>query len=88
MKYAVIYLAVINLIAFLAMGTDKFRARNAARRIPERTLFLLAVIGGSVGAIIGMFAFRHKTRHLSFRIGLPAILAIQCAAVYFLSKIR
>ena len=87
MKYIVIYLAVMNLAAFLAMGTDKFRAKNAARRIPERSLFLLAAVGGSVGAILGMFAFRHKTKHLSFRIGLPAILAVQCAAAYLLSRI-
>ena len=84
MKYLLIYLAAINLIAFLAMGVDKFKARNAAWRIPEKTLFLLAIIGGSVGAILGMFAFRHKTKHLSFRIGLPLILAAQCAAVWFL----
>lgn len=87
MKYLIIYLAVINLIAFLAMGTDKFKARNAMWRIPEKTLFLLALAGGSAGAILGMFAFRHKTKHLSFRIGLPLILAAQCAAAYFLRDI-
>ena len=87
MKYLIIYLAAINLIAFLAMGTDKFKARNAMWRIPEKTLFLLALAGGSVGAILGMFAFRHKTKHLSFRIGLPLILAAQCAVAYFLRDI-
>jgi len=82
-----IYLAAINLAALIAMGTDKFRARNGSRRIPERTLFLLAWAGGSVGAIAGMFMFRHKTKHRSFRIGLPAILALQLLLAYCLWRI-
>ena len=75
------WLVVINLAAFLSFGLDKWRARRkmkkeSVRRIPEKTLFLLAVLGGSVGALLGMRAFHHKTLHRSFRIGIPAILAL------------
>ena len=80
----VLYLAAINIIAMAAMAADKKRAGSGSRRIPERTLFLLAALGGSAGAIAGMFIFRHKTRHLSFRIGLPAIFIVQCALVFLL----
>ena len=66
----VLYLVLINLAAFLLMGIDKFRARRELWRIPEKVLFGSALLGGSVGAIAGMFFFRHKTRHLSFRLGL------------------
>lgn len=86
------WLVVINLAAFLSFGLDKWRARRKAknesvRRIPEKTLFLLAVLGGSVGALLGMRVFHHKTLHRSFRIGIPVILAIQlmlaAAALYW-----
>jgi len=73
----VLYLVLINLAAFLLMGIDKFRARRELWRIPEKVLFGSALLGGSVGAIAGMFFFRHKTRHLSFRLGLPVILLLQ-----------
>ena len=75
----IFYLALINLAAFLLMGADKSRARRGLWRIPEKVLFLSAVLGGSAGAMGGMFFFRHKTRHLRFRIGLPAILLLQIA---------
>ena len=71
------YLVLINLAAFLLMGIDKFRARRELWRIPEKVLFGSALLGGSVGAIAGMFFFRHKTQHLSFRLGLPVILLLQ-----------
>ncbi len=73
----IIYLAVINFISFTVMGIDKLKARKRAWRIPEATLFVLAVIGGSVGSIIGMHLFRHKTRHWYFLYGMPAILLVQ-----------
>lgn len=75
-----IYLVCINLAAFAVMGADKRRARQEAWRIRERTLFLLAIVGGSVGAIAGMYAFHHKTRHWYFVIGMPVILILQLAA--------
>ena len=86
------WLAVINLITFLIFGLDKWKAKRkmrneAVRRVPEKTLFLLAVLGGSVGALLGMRVFHHKTLHRSFRFGIPAILAAQLllagAAVYW-----
>jgi uncharacterized membrane protein YsdA (DUF1294 family) len=77
-----LWLAVINLTTFLIFGIDKWKAKRkvtheATRRVPEKTLFLLASIGGSVGALIGMRVWRHKTLHNSFRFGIPAILALQ-----------
>ncbi|MBR5064878.1 MAG: DUF1294 domain-containing protein, partial [Oscillospiraceae bacterium] len=72
MRYLLIYLMIINIIAFAAMGIDKLKAAKGRWRISEKALFLLAAAGGSIGSIAGMFAFRHKTKHLSFRIGLPA----------------
>ncbi len=78
----VIWLVLVNLAAFVVFGWDKFKAKYrekhpAARRVPERTLFLLAILGGSVGALLGMRVWRHKTLHRSFRIGIPLILAAQ-----------
>lgn len=72
-----IYFAAINLAGFISMGVDKSRARRQAWRISERTLFLFAIAGGSIGSIIGMRFFHHKTKHWYFVYGLPAILAVQ-----------
>ena len=74
-----VYLLVMNVAAFLIMGADKKRAIAQKRRIPEKTLFLLALLGGSLGAYMGMQSFRHKTKHLKFTIGLPAILVVHLA---------
>lgn len=75
------YLLIINVISLLAMGADKLKAKKRAWRIPESTLFTLAVFGGSVGAIIGMHLFHHKTRHWYFLYGMPCILVIQIIIV-------
>lgn len=78
---ALIYLLAINLVAFCMMGWDKRQSkRTGARRTPEKRLFLTALLGGSIGAIAGMFHFHHKTRHWYFRYGLPVILILQLAA--------
>lgn len=74
MKYFVIYLFVINLIAFLSMYIDKRRAKYGKWRIKEHTLFILALLGGSIGSIAGMYTFRHKTKKPRFFIGFPVIL--------------
>ncbi len=79
--WLVIYLVVVNLIGFSMMGIDKSRARRRAWRIPEAHLIIVALIGGSVGAILGMWLFRHKTRHWYFAYGLPVILVLQIAVV-------
>lgn len=79
------YLALMNLIAFALMGIDKRRAkREGMRRIPEKTLFLSAIFGGSIGAIAGMYTFHHKTRHWYFVWGMPMILAAQIALAVWL----
>ena len=78
------YLIVVNLIGFALMGIDKYKAKKRAFRIPEATLFIVAVIGGSIGSIIGMYAFRHKTRHWYFVYGMPAILILQILLIALL----
>lgn len=78
------YPIVINVIGFLLMGIDKFRAKRRGFRIPEATLFIIAIIGGSIGSLLGMHVFRHKTRHRSFTIGMPVILVIQIIFVLIL----
>ena len=80
-----IYLIVINLISFTLMGVDKSWAKKRAWRIPESTLFVLALIGGSIGSIAGMHLFHHKTRHWYFLYGMPAILILQILIVIILA---
>jgi uncharacterized membrane protein YsdA (DUF1294 family) len=75
------YLGAINLTACFLMYSDKKRAIKRLRRISEKRLFLVSFLGGSLGALFGMYAFRHKTRHMKFKIGLPLILFIQLAVV-------
>ncbi len=77
-----IWLVLINLITFLVFGLDKWKAKRkekkeTVRRVPEKNLLLLAAVGGSVGALLGMKAFHHKTLHKAFRLGVPVILALQ-----------
>ena len=72
-------LFLMNAAGFLVMFIDKQKARRGRWRIPERTLLLLAALGGSVGSLVGMSLFRHKTKHWSFRIGMPGILLVQVA---------
>lgn len=76
-EFLISYILLINMIGFVMMGIDKKKAMKQAFRIPESTLFTIAVIGGSVGSIIGMQLFRHKTRRWYFVYGMPAILIIQ-----------
>ncbi|MBQ8263767.1 MAG: DUF1294 domain-containing protein [Oscillospiraceae bacterium] len=80
----VIYLVIINLVLFATMAVDKQKAKRDKRRVPEATLFLMALIGGSIGGIAGMYCFRHKTKHMSFVIGFPAILILELALVIFI----
>ena len=74
-----VYFVSVNLIGFAFMGIDKYKAKKRAVRIPEATLFIVAIIGGSIGSLLGMYAFRHKTRHRSFVYGMPFILLVQLA---------
>ena len=79
MNTLVIYLLAINIITFFVYGIDKLKAKQSWWRIPESTLISLAVIGGSLGAWLGMRAWHHKTQHKKFRYGIPAIILIQLA---------
>ncbi len=81
-----VYLIIINAAAFLLMLIDKQKAKRSAWRIPEATLMGVAALGGSIGAIAGMYVFRHKTRHVKFFLGLPAILIIQIGLVIWIGS--
>jgi uncharacterized membrane protein YsdA (DUF1294 family) len=70
------YIGFANLLGFVLMGIDKKKARNNERRIPERTLWGVAMLGGALGSFIGMNVFRHKTKHSSFKIGMPLLIAV------------
>ena len=85
-KLILIYLFIVNAVAFLLMLVDKQKARRKLWRIPEATLLLSAAIGGSIGALAGMYTFRHKTKHLKFTLGVPAILIAQIVAAIFLIR--
>ena len=84
MKYLYAYLVIFNALGFLLMLLDKEKAKKSAWRIPERTLMLVAAVGGSLGALIGMRLFRHKTKHLKFVIGIPVLLVLHIVLLMFL----
>ena len=87
MTQTIIYfLMVINVLTFLVYGIDKWKARQGSWRISEATLLLLAVIGGSIGALLGMQVWHHKTMHKKFKYGLPLILLAQIVLIYFINK--
>lgn len=75
-------IGLMSLILFVVMGIDKSAAKGKRRRVPEKTLFLLAALGGGLGGVLGMSVFRHKTKHISFRLGMPALLLLNLAAAY------
>ena len=79
-----IYLVIVNIVGFAMMGIDKKRAIRGAWRIPEASFFMAAILGGSIGSILGMRTFRHKTKHWYFKYGMPAILILQIAIVIFI----
>lgn len=79
MKLLLVYLLIINAAAFVLMLADKWKAKKNRWRIPEATLMGVAALGGSIGALAGMYLVRHKTQHPKFTLGIPAILAVQVA---------
>lgn len=81
MKLLIYYLLLINAAGLLLMLVDKWKAKKNRWRVRESTLLLVAALGGSVGSLLGMYLFRHKTLHLKFTLGIPLILAAQCIAV-------
>jgi len=84
LKILCVWLLLWNLAAFILMGADKHKARKGKWRVPEKTLFLLALPGSALGATLGMFLFRHKTKHWYFRWGFPLLLAAQIALLGWL----
>jgi len=82
------YLLIINVFSFVCYGLDKLKAKGNARRISERALLLLALVGGSVGAWLGMLVWRHKTKHAKFRWGVPMILLLQVAIYLWAMVLR
>ena len=83
-KMILLYLLIINAIGFVLMLGDKRMAQKKLWRIPEATLMTVAAIGGSIGSLLGMYTFRHKTKHPKFTLGIPAILILQLSAVFLL----
>jgi len=87
MTHTIVYiLIVINVLTFVIYGIDKWKAQQGCWRISEATLLILAVIGGSIGALLGMQVWHHKTMHKKFKYGLPLILLAQTALIYFINK--
>ncbi|HJB95472.1 MAG TPA: DUF1294 domain-containing protein [Candidatus Mediterraneibacter intestinigallinarum] len=81
MRLLMWYLIVINIVTWIAFGLDKWKAKSGKWRIPERTLLLLALAGGSLGALAGMIMFRHKTRKAKFFISVPVMFVVHCVIV-------
>ena len=82
MKFIFIYVFFTNLLLFILMGLDKRKAKLNHWRISEKTLFSLALMGGSIGGILGMYTFRHKTKHLKFTLGFPIIFLFQLISIF------
>ncbi len=83
-KYILLYFLIINVIGFLAMGIDKFKAQRGYWRIPEGTLITLTLLGGGIGTLTGMYTFRHKTKKLKFTVGIPTILITEIIIILFI----
>lgn len=84
LKYLIIYVIIINLLAFCTMGQDKKLAINHNRRVSEKTLFLFALLLGAPGIWLGMYVFRHKTKHIKFIIFIPVIFVLNIITLYFI----
>ena len=82
----VVYLVILNLLGFIIMGIDKGKAKQGAWRIPEKMLLLAAITGGSIGMLLGMKVFRHKTRKSKFSFGVPFIICLQVLAAFLIMK--
>lgn len=86
--WILVYLLLINALAFLLMLADKRKAQKKKWRIPEATLMTAAALGGSLGALLGMYTFRHKTRHIKFTLGVPLFLITHLAILFFAFSLR
>ena len=86
MNLVLYYIVIINILTFIFYGIDKLKAKKGKWRIPESTLLLLAIIGGSIGAFLGMKLWHHKTMHKKFKYGIPLIIILQLGVLLYLSK--
>lgn len=86
MNLVLYYILIINILTFIVYGIDKLKAKKGKLRIPESTLLLLAIIGGSIGAFLGMKVWHHKTMHKKFKYGIPLIIILQLGVLLYLSK--
>ena len=87
MTQTIVYILIcINVVTFVVYGIDKWKAKHSKMRIREAALLMLAVLGGSIGALLGMRVWHHKTMHKKFKYGLPLILLAQIALIYFINK--
>ena len=82
-KVLLFYIYAMTILTFSICGADKFAAQRQRRRVPEKVLFLLSALGGSVGMYLGMFTFRHKTKHWYFVVGIPLIILVQAAILFY-----
>lgn len=82
-----VYLFLVNALGFILMLVDKWKAKKNKWRIPEKTLMTVAVVGGSIGSLLGMYTFRHKTQHSKFTIGIPFILALQIVLAVLIASL-
>jgi len=87
LKNIIIYLLIINVLGFLAMGLDKWKAKKGRWRIPEDSLLMFTILGGGIGTITGIYTFRHKTKKLKFTIGMPLILILEILLFIYLQFI-
>ena len=85
-KVLLVWVLAWTVIAFALMGIDKAKAKRHKQRIPEKMLFLSAILGGSVGSLLGMYLFHHKTKHLKFTLGVPLILILQLLLAWLLCR--
>ena len=87
-KNIIIYLLIVNIVTFLSMGIDKYKAKKGKWRIQEKTLLTLVVLGGGIGGIAGMYVFRHKTQKSRFFIGFPLIMIMQILIVIVIFTVK
>ncbi|MFC7061572.1 DUF1294 domain-containing protein [Halobacillus seohaensis] len=85
-SYLLIYFILMNFILFLLMGYDKQQARRSSSRISEKNLWTFAIIGGSIGGMVGMKVYRHKTKHISFKMGMPIITIVHLSFLYLFTR--
>lgn len=85
-NFIIIALLILNIFGFILVSLDKYKAKNKLWRIPERSFFILSILGGSIGVYVGLFLFKHKTRHWYFMVIIPLIILAQIVFIYYLAN--